>query len=205
MATLHAPDLLVGNLSGRLGSLVFRRCHGRIIVAMRPSRFRRPPSARQLAQRERFRAATAYAKAVLTDPVRRSAYAHRLAEPKQVRKAAFRDHLNPPEITALLRSPSPLPNDDDLIVQVKHDATVDQVAVSIRTADGCVLEAGEAKRYPGLWRYRLTAPLPQDRPVWVEATVRNLAGNVGRRTEPLPSVQPVSGAVPTTELGFRAD
>lgn len=67
MAIFH--DSLLHGLRGRVGDYVFRRGrNGQTIVARRPDVSQVEPSARQLAQRRRFRLATVFARAVVADP-----------------------------------------------------------------------------------------------------------------------------------------
>ncbi|MFN8597627.1 MAG: hypothetical protein U0559_15770, partial [Anaerolineae bacterium] len=60
-------------VSGRVGDLVLKRYRHGVVMA-RAGEPDRPMSAAQLAQQERFRAATTYSKMALMDPVARDLY-----------------------------------------------------------------------------------------------------------------------------------
>ena len=63
----------LSSLSGRMDSWVYRRTRGGTSVGRRPV-FTTAPTASQVAVREKFRLAAAYAKSALLDPALRSRY-----------------------------------------------------------------------------------------------------------------------------------
>jgi hypothetical protein len=74
-------DPLFAEISGTLGDLVFKRSrNGQTIVSKRPRKSSAEPSPAQLAQRERFRLAAAYATAALADPELGALYRERAAK-----------------------------------------------------------------------------------------------------------------------------
>jgi hypothetical protein len=86
MAKIKLDPLFAG-ISGTIGDLVFKRtANGQTIVARRPRKSNAEPSPAQKAQRERFKLASAYAKAALADPDLRAIYEERAAK---VREGAF--------------------------------------------------------------------------------------------------------------------
>jgi hypothetical protein len=67
-------------ISGTVGGFVFKRSRkGEAILSRHPGKSNAEPSEAQKAQRERFKLATAYAKAALTDPDVRAIYEDRAA------------------------------------------------------------------------------------------------------------------------------
>ena len=72
MAKLKLNSALQG-IRGRIDNWVYRKFGDGVIIARRPEPAG-PPTVAQLAVREQFRAAAAYAKAVFADPVRRPPY-----------------------------------------------------------------------------------------------------------------------------------
>jgi hypothetical protein len=83
MAKVRLDPLFAG-ISGTLGDLVFKRTkNGETIVARRPEKSNAKPSPAQQAQRERFKLASAYAKAALADPDLRAIYEKRAAQEGQ--------------------------------------------------------------------------------------------------------------------------
>lgn len=82
MAKAQLHPLFEG-LRGRLKSLVFRMAHnGKISVYIRPDMSRVKWSPAQVAQRERFAEASAYARAAITDPQVRAVYERMSMEKK---------------------------------------------------------------------------------------------------------------------------
>ena len=80
MAKVKLDPLFV-SISGTMGGFVFKKSRkGEAIVARRPAKSKAEPSPAQKAQRERFKLANAYAKAVLADPVLRAVYEEIAAE-----------------------------------------------------------------------------------------------------------------------------
>jgi hypothetical protein len=74
MAKIKLDPLFAG-ISGRMGDLVFRKSrNGEVIVSRRPRKSNTPPSAAQMAQRERFKLASQYARAAISDPTMRVLY-----------------------------------------------------------------------------------------------------------------------------------
>ena len=74
MAKIQLDPLFAG-LTGTMGDLVFKKSkNGVMFVASRPKKSNAKPSPAQLANRERFTLANAYAKAALADPELRAIY-----------------------------------------------------------------------------------------------------------------------------------
>ena len=94
MAKIKLDPMFAG-ISGTLGDLVFKRSkNGETIVSRRPVKSNAEPSPAQKAQRERFKLASAYARAAMADPAVRAVYEERAANEKQgafalARKAYF--------------------------------------------------------------------------------------------------------------------
>ena len=72
---------LFGGISGAIGDVVFKTSkNGEIYVSSRPQTSSAKPSQAQTANRERFKAASQYAKAAMADPDVRAIYEARAAE-----------------------------------------------------------------------------------------------------------------------------
>src|SRR5581483_218850 len=67
-------ELGIEGMSGRVGDVVFRRQGKQTIMYSCPRRSTKPPTAAQVATRDRFREATQWAKAALSDPGQRQYY-----------------------------------------------------------------------------------------------------------------------------------
>ena len=71
-------------ISGKMGDIVFRQSQsGEVIIAKRPDMSKVEWSPAQLAQRERFKQATEYAKAAMADPEVRTIYEKMAAKAKK--------------------------------------------------------------------------------------------------------------------------
>src|SRR5512134_3423160 len=63
----------VDGYRGAIGKLVFKKYKGRTIVCQKPT-FTKPPSPAQIAERQHFKEAVAYAKFVLAEPSKHEFY-----------------------------------------------------------------------------------------------------------------------------------
>lgn len=176
-------DSSLAGIRGKLDGFVYREHYGQTVVMPHVSRDDKPSTA-QLDRRERFRAAQAYAAAVLSDPLKRDCY-RKLALARKCPPNALlvSNFLNPPVIeqadfSAYQGRP------DDVIRVVATDAIeVIGVTVGLRSADGTLVEIGSALRDHDIWVYRCTrahpAPLPSLR---FEVTAQNRADAKVMRT-----------------------
>src|SRR5688572_2383047 len=91
----------IRRIKGTMDNWVYRRNGDGVSIAKRPVNTK-PPTAGQLAVRELFRAAAAYARSVQLDPVQRPRYAA-VAKSKGQRAFAFAvaDFLTPPKVLAI--------------------------------------------------------------------------------------------------------
>ena len=99
MAKVRLNPMLMG-ISGTMAGFVFRRSNKKqeAIISQRPRKTNSQPSAAQLAQRERFAQAIAYAKAAMADPESRSHYedlATRAKTPFAMAVADYIKNINP--------------------------------------------------------------------------------------------------------------
>src|SRR5687768_1135506 len=78
---------LATSVRGRMGDVVFKRCHGKIIVTRVPCLSNHVPTTGQRACRARMREAMAYARSVAADPAAAALYR---AAADQLRRPAFR-------------------------------------------------------------------------------------------------------------------
>jgi hypothetical protein len=74
---------LIEGMSGKFGNVVFRSTPGGVVVSKRPARSSVKPSEAQMAQRQRFKEAVAYARQALSDPNLSSLYQQAAAEQKR--------------------------------------------------------------------------------------------------------------------------
>ncbi|GAA4050233.1 hypothetical protein GCM10022409_41250 [Hymenobacter glaciei] len=93
-------NIVTQGLSGMLGGqLVFRQTSRGTVVGVNPQAPSGPPSAGQLAQRERFQQAVIYAKGQAQDPAVQAEYAEQAkAEDISVYNVLLRDFMQAPNI-----------------------------------------------------------------------------------------------------------
>lgn len=165
MAKIKKNNILLENLSGSIGDLVFRQMpDGSTRVSRKPDFSERVCSQAQIDQQNRIKLASAYAKQAKTHPV----YVERAQQKKKTAfNLAMADWFRPPVIHGLER------RQGRIRVQASDDMQVSKVEVRILDGEGNVLEQGQAAQIdPLTWEYA-----PQVAGA-VEASAWDLAGNV---------------------------
>jgi hypothetical protein len=180
----------LGVVHGKIDDWVYREVEGETVIARRPRRTLREPTASQQDTRKRFREAAAYAKAVFADPIRKASY-RTLAESRGVSNRRLfgfvvRDYTQPPvidriDVSKYARQPGNL-----IRVFAIDDAEVVSVKVQIKAQDGTVLEEDEAVMDGPYWRYEATTQIPPGSPVTVEAVATDRAANETTKAEVVP-------------------
>ena len=185
MAKVTLNSALQG-IRGKIDNWVYRRFGDRMVIARRPE-FTGEPSAGQLAVREKFRAAAAYARGALADPVTQALY-QAAAKSRGVSTFAFvmGDFLNAPEVRSIDTSGYRGQVGDQIVVSAVDDFEVVSVNVVLRDAADAVIEEGPAALVVGRWTYTATQTVAGGNSVTIEATAKDHAGNSGKLT--LPSV-----------------
>jgi hypothetical protein len=179
MAIIKENDLTEG-MSGKLGKkIVFRVVRG-VTVATRRSTSEQVLSEKQVAHRERFARATAYAKAKMQDPVAKAEY-QQMAGDKPFSSAlseAVSDYLIPPKIldvriAAFTGSPG-----STISVVVSDNLKTIRIKITVVGADR-IIDAGDTEYRPGIveWTYVTTQPLPALPGIKIIATAINRPGN----------------------------
>jgi hypothetical protein len=176
----------IDGFRGAIGEIVFKRCRGKTIATKKPV-FTKQPSAAQLAQRQRFREATDYAKLAQADPALRPVY-EPVARKRQVAAftVALRDYLNAPSIKCLyLMSYRGQPGDPIGIYAV-DDFGLAELEVSLLTPDGTPVERGQAVElglHSGHWTYTTTVEVAPGSRLRLEVAGADYAGNRVRVAE----------------------
>ena len=170
-------NLVIQGLSGSLGEqLVIRHDRaGRTIVAVSPSFDpNRTFTSEQLQVQERFRQATAYAKAAQEEDV----YVEK-ADGKAVSayNVAVADWFHAPEILEVDLSAWDGVQGQVIRVKVMDDVQVTQVNVVITDEQGDAIEQGVANHEGGLWWSYTTTENASGTPR-VVASARDLPGNI---------------------------
>ncbi|HEY4245823.1 MAG TPA: hypothetical protein VGM64_03140 [Lacunisphaera sp.] len=183
MAKVTLNSALQG-IRGKIDNWVYRRFGDRMVIARRPE-FRGEPTPGQIAVREKFRTAAAYARGALADPVTQALY-QAAAKSRGVQTFSFvmGDFLNVPEVRSIDTSGYRGQVGDNLIVGAVDDFEVVSVDVVLRDAADVVLEEGPATLVGGRWTYVVTQVVAGGSSVTIEATAKDHAGNSGRLTLP---------------------
>jgi hypothetical protein len=166
----------VGAIRGKIDGWVYRQHHGQTVVQPHRTLKMREPTAAQHNQRERFRAAQAYAAGVLANPLRRLEYqklgVERKRPPNTLLVANF---LTPPVIEQVELSEYAGGRGEPIWIVATDAIEVVDVTVSIRGADVTVIESGPAAKDHGVWVYRTTTAIPAGVPRQIAVTAHNRA------------------------------
>ena len=172
-------NALVKGLSGSLGKLVFRQYGSKTILAGK-GRSSRKQSAWQQENRNRFKCASAYAKAAMLNADKKAYYWHKAKKLKlpNAYTAAVSDYMRKGEIKETDISQYKGKAGNTIRIKTfKKDFAVHQVQVIIRYADGQIVESGLAyKKDQGVFLYKTTNTIQDKLPV--EIAIR-LGGNTG--------------------------
>lgn len=176
----------IGGIRGKVDGFVYRDHYGQTVVMPHAVREDKP-SAAQLDHRSRFRAAQAYAKAVLADPLKRDCYCRlglaRKCPPNALLVSNF---LNPPTIDQVDFSAYQGRMDDVIRVLASDAIEVLRVSMVVLGSDGATLESGPATKDHDLWVYRCTTAHSGQRPLRLEITAENRAGTKVLQAIPFP-------------------
>lgn len=153
-------NVITFGLSGLIGELlVFKQRAGKTIVANRPAKSSKAPSAAMLGIRERFRRAAAYAKSVMGNLLLKAEYAATAKSDQSAFNMAFIDYQKAPEIEAEPDFSTYTGGlGQTLKVSVVDDFKVESVRFTIKDAEGGVVESGLAVQTPNQldWIYTTT-------------------------------------------------
>jgi hypothetical protein len=154
-------SVITGKLKGSLGKeLVFREWAGKTVVAKAPKSRRGGPTPAQEETQERFLLASHYAKAILKsqDQSMAEAYTAALRPRQNLYSRALEDFMSPPVVKSIGMRSYTGKVGDKIAVRAVDDFRVTGVWVEIVTANGTLLEAGNAEQNTnGIdWNYTTT-------------------------------------------------
>lgn len=159
--------------------LVFRRMDKQTIFSRR-SVSRKPPSAGQLAARDRFNRASYYASSAIAHPQRALDYKV-MAEQlrfKSAYVAAMTDYLTQPEITSVFTEEYHGIVGELITITARVPFKIIDMDVSILNAAGDVIENGKAVANLAKWRYVITTANPQVSGSKVVVSARDRQGKI---------------------------
>lgn len=174
---------ILEQIRGAVGDLVFRRYEDHVILARKPDASDRPPTPKQAAQRERFRQAALYGRMTLADPDSRTFYegeAHKRHVP--LFSLTVADFFHAPTIDEIDVSAYHGKAGDPITVSATDDIEVARVEITVSTADGTLIETGEAALDGGHWVYVATAAVAAGTDVRIGVRAYDRPGGVGEDT-----------------------
>jgi hypothetical protein len=153
-------NLLTKGFSGRIGDeIVFRQVGNRTMFAKRP-RKRSTLTPGQTAHQQQFQNAVYYAKSALMDPAAKSVYQDMAKEAnlRSAYNAAVTDFLKEPKIASVYTDNYKGVAGAVLFIAAVDMFKIQSVIVTIKRADGTVIETGQAVRDQENWKYVTTQP-----------------------------------------------
>ena len=154
-------SIITGKFKGSLGKqLVFREWEGKTVVAKAPKPRSGDPTPAQAETQEKFLVASRYAKAILAnaDQSLAEAYANALRPRQNVYSRALEDFLAPPVVRHISTRNYNGAVNDKIVIRATDDFRVTGVRVELYSANGTLLEAGNAEQnLNGIdWTYTAT-------------------------------------------------
>ena len=176
----------VDGYRGSIGKLVFKKYKGRTIVSTKPV-ITKEPSPEQLAQRQLFKEAVAFAKFAMADPALREFYEPiALQREISVYALAIGDFLKEPSIKPLDLSLYKGQIGDPILIRTIDDIGVAEVEVTLNATDGTEIEKGKAVETgtrTGHWVYTATAPVALGSDIFIKVVGVDHAGHRAQITE----------------------
>jgi len=171
-------NVVMHGASGVIGGLVqFSQRNGKTIIGKRRKKTTKV-SGNQLEVRRKFKKATNFAQASLEVPERLALYEARSSMGISAFNVAIKDYLTPPEIIEIINTGYTGAADGRIDILATDDVSVRSVTVSIYTAQGTLVEAGEAmKTEEGFWYYTSTGISPSLEGTRVVVTAIDIPGN----------------------------
>jgi hypothetical protein len=165
---------------GAIGKLVFRNYKGRTIVSRKPV-VTKEPTQGQLAHRERFKDAVAFAKSAMASPALRAFY-EPIAKARDITvyALAVADYLKTPEFKYVELENYKGRVGDTIMIKVVDDIGMANVDVSLSAQDGTPIESGPAVEQgtgSGKWIYIATVPVALGTDIFIEARGADHASN----------------------------
>ena len=175
----------VRHMHGHVGKLVFKERAGMDIVAEKPDQVNQPNTPAQLAQRENFRQAAAYAKAALANAQLGAAYTAKAKEQHSSPIAvAVKDWMTVPEVTGIDLSNYNKHVGDAILITAQDDFEVTTVMVAIEDNTHTGVESGTATfdAGSGSWKYTAKVDASAKPGLTITATASDHPGNAGTLT-----------------------
>ena len=150
---------MVESASGKVGNMVFRQVGRTTLYTQAPEREHLIASEGQLAQRQRFKRATDFAKSSLLNPEVKTMYEKRSEGEDFMNafSAAIADYLHTPKIDSVDLTAYTGQAGESIKIQVFETTKVVSAKVTIALADNTLVESGEATLIDAFnWEYVTT-------------------------------------------------
>jgi hypothetical protein len=171
-----SDNTLVNGLSGAFGGIVFRQLRGKTVLSIRSSVVA-TQSEQQRKNRSKFKSASAWAKAMMLIPEKKSYYVQRAKKLKLPNgyTAALSDYMRKGEITKIdTHNYKGKAGDVIQIATRKKGFTVDSATVAFIDANGRTVESGSAQRiFDGVFNYKVIQDRDVNVPVKMRVTIYN--------------------------------
>ena len=160
--------------------VVFKVRKGKQILAAPPNFDEdRIPTPNQQAAQERFKFASDYANAAITDATLKEAYQKVAGKRQSAHNMAFKDGYNPPEIKEIVSIGYKGIIGDIIVVHAQDDFKVAEVYIALHDGAGKLLENGKAVSKHGVvWVYTATSANPNIEGCKIVATAFDMPRNV---------------------------
>jgi hypothetical protein len=166
---------------GSVNNLTYRQRHGKVFASVKPDLSNVQPSEAQIAHQQRFKAAAAYGKTVMADPVVRALY-QQAAKERDIPIFALTvaDFMHTPSITDTDLSAYNGLVGDVIKIMATDDFGVASVHITISKAQtGETIESGNAIETglgSGLWLYTATSAAPAETDVQINVVAADRPG-----------------------------
>ena len=151
-------NILAAGYKGKVGNqYVMKTVNGKSVIAAKPKRKDKLAIGGQLKTRNRFKAASDYAKLSMDDPETLEYYQNAAKPGQNAYTAAVTDFLRPPWINCIETTSYKGKPGDKIQIEAADNYKVARIAVTITDPDGQVIEEGDAQLEVNKWFYTATA------------------------------------------------
>jgi hypothetical protein len=182
MAKINENPLVRGARGNFGKQFVYRKRGNKTFLAKMPVQNDAAPTDKQEEVRDQFSAASAYARGAIADPELKKAYTKKAPAGSTAYNMALRDFLKAPKVQTINTEKYNGAPGSTIVISAKDDFRVVSVTVSIHTADGVLVEEGEAVLNP-LHRHKWTYTAKQSNASLagckIKVTARDLPDNEG--------------------------
>jgi hypothetical protein len=178
--------ILTKGFSGTIGrELTFRQIGGETFVSKYQKRPGTPPTEIQVAAREKFGLATAFAKRAVKNPELKAFYQSWVTGGQRAYNVAIIDALHAPVVDDILMEKFNGLVGDPITIRASDNIKVAQVFVTINNPQGILIEHGDAvvnTNDPNEWVYYSKRQNAEKQGLQITAEAKDIPGNIGSLT-----------------------